>query len=140
MSGIGSIFSGFGSLFGGSSAASGYREEAKFYGEAAQYQKLSGQLQDVAARRNAYQIIGKTQADVAGSGLKMAGSAVDVLRSNAQQASLTRSIGDINNNIQVQSYLAQQQGAEAEATASESSGLFGGLGQILGGGLALFGI
>lgn len=133
MSGIGSIFSGLGSIFGGLSSASGYREEAKFYGAAAGYQKLSGQLQDVAYRRQAYQLIGTTQADVGGNGLKMSGSAVDVLRSNAQQAGLTRGIANINNNIQVQSYLAQQQGAEAEATSAESSGVFGGLGSILGG-------
>lgn len=133
MSGSGSIFSGLGSIFGGTSAASGYREEAKFYGEAAGYQKLSGELQDTAYRRQAYQLIGTTQADVAGSGLKMSGSAVDVLRSNSQQAGLTRGIANINNNIAVQSYLAQQQGAEAEATSSEASGLFGGLGSIIGG-------
>lgn len=126
----GDFLSGLGGFFGGLSAAAGYRKEADFYGKAAAYQKLSGQLQDTAMRRQTFQIIGSTEAATASSGLKMGGSAENVLRSNAQQASLSRSIADINSNIQVQSFLAQQEAANVEASASEI-GAFTGLASSL---------
>jgi hypothetical protein len=127
------LFSGVGEALGGFMEAGGLRTAAGYYGEAAAYSKEAGQVKDVMLRRQAYQTIGGAQADIAGGGLKVSGTAQGVLKSSAQQAGLARGIANINTQIQVKSDLAQQTEANAEANAAETGGIFGGISKILGG-------
>lgn len=132
------LFQGAGDIFAGFSEAAGSQQAAKFYEEAAGFAKEEGQLKDIMLRRQAFQTIGGAQADIASSGLKMSGSAMNVLRSNAQQASLSRAITDVNTRIQVGSYQAQAASAQAAAQAQEGGGILGGLGGIVGAIASLF--
>lgn len=120
-----SMFSGLGNAFGDFAEAAGSSQAAALYGQAAQYSELGGKIKDMMLRRQAFQVIGGTQSDVAGSGLKMSGTAVDVLRSNAQQASLSRAVTDVNTRIQVNSYTAQEDAAKAAASAQTDAGIGG---------------
>jgi hypothetical protein len=113
--------------------------EGQAYGEAsslaelnAQYTEASTGIQEAQAQRQQYQVIGNEKAEVAGAGLKNAGTAADLLRSSVQQGALNQAItvaqGQITvagYNEQAQSYTAMQGAAnlasqaQTEAAAGE---------------------
>lgn len=125
------LFSGLGDFFGGQAEAAGSKKAASLYSQAAKYAQTGGEIKDLMLKRQAFQTIGGTQADIGAAGLKMSGSAAEVMRSNAQQASLARGINDINTRIQVNSYQAQAAAAKAAASAQSSGGIFSALGSIV---------
>jgi hypothetical protein len=129
---FGSLFGGIGSFLGGMEEAKGYRAAASGYKEAARITELSGGLKDQALIRNAYQVKGAATAATGASGIKLSGSALDVVHSNTQQAFLTKAITDLNTRLEYTSYIAQAKQAEAQADAAEIGGIFGGIGGILG--------
>lgn len=132
------LFQGVGDVFSGFSEAAGSKQAAKFYGEAATYSEDAGQIRGIMLRRQAFQTIGGAQADVASSGLKMSGTAQEVMRSSAQQASLSQAVNNINTQIQVGSYQAQEASANAAAKAQEGGGILGGIGSIIGAAASIF--
>lgn len=104
------LFNGIGGavndLFSSESAAEGLRlrsrgnlAEAGLYDESARLSRLneeftrqSTEIQQVQTERNIMQTIGKQQSDVAGSGFAASGTALDLLRSSAQQGALTHQL------------------------------------------------
>lgn len=132
------LFQGVGDVFSGFAEAAGSKQAAKFYGEAANYAGEAGEIKNIMLRRQAFQTIGGAQADVASSGLKLSGSAQDVMRSSAQQASLSQAINNINTRIQVGSYQAQAASAEAAAKAQKGGGILGGIGSLVGAAASIF--
>jgi hypothetical protein len=101
--------------------------EAQNYGLAAQLAKENGQytavstaLKEAQTSRELNMSLGKTQAEVAGAGFSLSGSALDILRSSAQQGALQKAAIQQQGNIteagyaeQAQSYLNMQQAANA---------------------------
>lgn len=128
----GDLLQGAGSLFGGLTAAAGDRKAADFYGRAAALTGVASGLKETAVTRQVYQTLGGARADVAANGLTQTGSAEDVLRSSAQQGALSKALVSIQGNIDVQSLLAKQADAKAQAAASSGGGFFGALKGIVG--------
>ena len=128
----GSLITGIGSFFGGQAEASGYDAAAAFYTQAAGIEQLSGHLKDLAAKRNIEQVAGGVSAVQTGAGLKMSGSALDVMHSNIQQGYLTKGIADLNTQLAYKSYMAQAAQAQAAANAASMGGIFGLLGGVVG--------
>ena len=107
--------------------------EGQAYGTAAnlaelnaQYARASTSIQAAQAQRQTYQVIGNEKAEVAGAGLKSAGTAADLLRSSAQQGALNQAITVSQGQIQVagyneqaQSYTAMQGAANLAAGAQQ---------------------
>jgi hypothetical protein len=60
--------------------------------------------------------MGRTASEVAGAGFAASGSALDVMRSNAQQGALAQAVTSENGMIQTQGYEQQQQSFETMAT------------------------
>ena len=132
-SGIGDIGGAVGDLF----SAVGDQAEANSYGEAAtyaaQYAKIAastGQIQQAQTRRQVYSSESATQAVSAGNGLRMSGSAANVLRSSAQQGALQVGlVGEqtqVNVNADLQqenAYAGEQQAAENAKSGAEAGGL-----------------
>lgn len=118
MSGIGSIISGVGDLF----ASSSYGKAASLYGNDIEFAKESTALKQVAANRQIFQTMGATRAEVGGSGLKAAGSALDILRSSAQQASQFKGQIAVQGAIDENHFAAEQASAEGMQTVTEFSG------------------
>jgi hypothetical protein len=137
--GIGSIFKGAGDIFAGFESAAADRTEAAYYKKAAQWTQYSTGIKELAANRQIYQTLGAGRADIASSGLKISGSAADVMRSSVAQGSITRNMIGLQGEIEQQGYLAQSKAAEDQATGAEVGGILGGAGEILGG-LGSFGL
>src|SRR6185312_9577634 len=95
------LFQGIMTGLGDFAEAAGSRKAAALYGSAAGYAATGGALKDMMLKLQAFQTIGGSMADVSISGLKTSGSALLLMRSNAQQASIARAINDTNTLIQV---------------------------------------
>jgi hypothetical protein len=108
---------------------------AKLQGFAA----TGGALKDMMLKRQAFQTIGGSMADVGSAGFKNAGSAMLLMKSNAQQASIAKAINDVNTRIAVTSYTIQSKEAYAAAQAQEDAGIGSIVGGVLGAAGAIFG-
>lgn len=133
-----SLLGGLGGFLGGNSAAKGAKQAAKFYAQAAQYTQLETGIKENAASRAIYQTLGGARADIAASGLKLSGSAADLMRSSAAQGGLTKALISLQGKIDVASYQAQASAAKSQASASSTGGLLSGLGGIVGAVGAIF--
>lgn len=122
------IFGGVGQLV----AAGGYSKAAKFAGENAALTARMTDIEIQQSERQAYQLVGGTQADVAAGGFSLSGSAIDILKSNAQQASLSTQLLANQGLIEQNAYLAQEAQYGAMATASTISGIGGIVSGIAG--------
>ena len=132
------LISGIGDFLGGQVAASADKDAAAFYQKAAGLSTLSAGIQKMTASREIGQLIGQQKAAIGASGLAFSGSAKDIAQSTAQQGGLTQSLIALQGNITTQSYLAQAQSAQAEATAKQTGGIGGLLGDIVSGIGAIF--
>lgn len=129
----GGIFKGAGDIFSGFEAAAADREEAAYYGKAAQWTQYSTGIKELAANRQIYQTLGTGRADIGASGLKLSGSAADVMRASAAEGSITRNMIGLHGQIDEQGLIAQEKAAKDQASGAEIGGILGGIGQILGG-------
>lgn len=136
--GVGSIFSGIGQMQAGKAAAKGYQASAASLREAARLTKISTGLQLLQADREIYKVQGGARADAAANGLTLSGSALDVIRSNAQQGGLQKAVLGLQGQIEYTSLIGQAQMAEAQAKASKKGGK-GGIGGIIGGAVSIAG-
>lgn len=127
--GVGSLFGGIGDLF----SSGGYDEAAKYEKQNAALAETVNRIQAQQADREAYQLVGGIQSDVAGGGFSLSGSAIDLLRSNARAASLNKAMNSTEGQITVNSYKAKAAEYSAMASASTSSGIGG----ILGGAIEI---
>lgn len=120
--------------------AKGYKTAAKLATENAGIVAQSTAIQTMQAQRQAFQVIGGQMSDVAGAGLQESGSAVDLLKSSQQQASLQKQLIENQGLIQEKGYEAQASADTAQASAKETGGIGGLIGGALNIGAAIFGL
>lgn len=133
LGGVGSIFGGIGQMQAGAASAAGYNAQAKYLREAARLTKISNALKMTSASRDIYKTLGGARSDIAASGLKNSGTALDSLKASAQQGGLQKAIMGLQGRIEVTSLEGQAQVAAANASAASSGGSKGGIGSIIGG-------
>lgn len=124
-----------GDLFGGIagfSEANAYNQAASIEEQNIGLEQTSTALQEVQAQRAAYQTISSQKAEVGGAGFAAGGSALDLLRSSNQQASLTKGALALQGQIQENAYAQQAEAYKGQATAAQVKGAGGILGGILG--------
>lgn len=122
---------------GSSAEANSFTSAAQLAGQNAQLASASTRIQATQTARQIYQTEGTQQADVASAGFTESGSALDLLRSSAQQGALAKSLVNIQGAIQENSYAAQQGAYLGAAKASNESADANTIGAIasLGGAL-----
>jgi hypothetical protein len=128
------------SLFGaeGNSAqAQSFQGAADLATQNAQLAATSTRIQETQTARSVAMSLGTTQADVAGAGFTMSGSALDLLKSSAQQGSLAKSLVNIQGAINENSYAAQAGAYSGEAAAAKEASKAGMIGAIASVGGAL---
>jgi hypothetical protein len=139
--GVSDIFAGFGD----EAKAQMDRDEQAEYTLASklatqnqQYTQMSTAIQEAQQQREITQALGKTTAQVAGAGFATSGSALDIMRSNAQQGAMAHAtlqeqglITEAGYQEQAQSYTlmasAAGEAASAEKTAAIGSFVAGAL-------------
>src|ERR1700679_700573 len=87
-----------GSLFtseGNTAEANSYTSAGELEEQNAQLTAASTRIQETQMARQVSQSLGTTQADVAGAGFTESGSALDILKSSAQQGALAKSLINI---------------------------------------------
>lgn len=134
MSGVGSGLSSIFQGIGGFMAAGGYGEAARLDEENAKIARLSGDIQLTQADREAYRVVGATEANVAANGFSLSGSALDILKSNTQQLALNKNLVANQAMIDVNSW---KEKAAAERGAADAATV-GGIGDIVGGIVGIF--
>lgn len=149
MAGAGSIISAAGDLFSGIFSGIGQFEAAAAYGNAARYADQSAKLthtstiiQEAQKQREIYGVLGGQRADIAAGGAMASGSALDIIRSSAQQASLSKQLIAHQGLITELGFKAQKSAYEAQQTAAEMAGygdivggVIGAAGDLVGGGV-----
>lgn len=142
-SGVSDLFQGIGANYkakGNRLEAENYREASKFADLEAKLQGATTDVETAQVKRQAYQGLGRTSADIAGAGFGTSGSAGDLLRSSAQQGALqaamahqTGQVAEIGFQEQSKSYANMADAADLAAQAQETSGI----GSFITGGLKL---
>lgn len=131
-SAVGDIFTGVGDL----AQAAAYQQAASLAKKNAALVKLSTGIQEDEARRQAYKVAGQNVAAAGANNEALTGSAMDTLRSNAQQTTLQKTLIAEQGLINQQGWLEKAAADEGMAAASAASGA----GSILGGVLGIFGL
>ena len=96
-----------------------------------QFTQMSTAIQEAQQQREITQAMGKTTAQVAGAGFAESGSALDILRSNAQQGAQAQAVLSEQGLINEASYKEQAQSfnlmaqAAGEAASMEKTAAFG---------------
>lgn len=123
------LIKGFGTAAGDLAQAAGDAAAQKDYTQAetiaeqnAQVSKESTAIQQVAAQRQIFQTEGAQQAQVGGAGFAAGGSAGALLRSSAQQGSLTHQLLQTQGVLNVNSYEEQAAAYKAQASAAGAAG------------------
>jgi hypothetical protein len=117
--GVSDIFAGFGDIdkMKADELEQGqYDQAAAFAGQEAQFSQQSTAIQVAQKNRETTMAMGRTASEVAGAGFAASGSALDIMRSNAQQGALAQAVTSENGMIQTQGYEQQQQSFETMAT------------------------
>lgn len=122
--GASDIFAGFGDIdkMKADELEQGQDElAAQYAGQEAQFSQQSTAIQLAQKNRQATMAMGKTASEVAGAGFAASGSALDIMRSNAQQGALAQAVTSEQGQIQTQGYQEQQQSFETMATIAGNS-------------------
>lgn len=127
-----SLLSGASSFIKGSTAASGAEAAATSYGQAAALTKASTVIKQSMVGRQVYQALGGMRAAAGASGVTTGGSVSDLIRDSAHQGAITKAVVGLQGEVDYNSLIGQQHTAEQQASASQSGGIMGGLGGILG--------
>ena len=137
------LFASFGAnekAAGDEAEAAGYRQAAGLARQNVTLEQVSTNIQQLQQEREAAKVIGTQRAEVAGSGFEESGSALDLLRSSAQQGALAKALigeqGQIQETAfeqQATSYDTMANAAEAAASAAKTSGI----GALVAGGFKL---
>lgn len=133
-SGLGGIASGVGQLF----AAGGYKKAAELEQQNAAFTARVTGIQEQQQQREAFMAMGATEAAVGGAGFSLAGTALDLLKNSAQQASLEKNMIAVQGQIEENAYLAKAAEYSGMASASKASGIGGIIGGIAGVAGAIF--
>jgi hypothetical protein len=140
---VSDIFSGIGSLY----KAKGSRIEAEQYDKAAALARLnekvtasSTEIKEAQQQRDSYKQIGGQQAEIGASGFAATGSALDILRESASQASLTKSVISQQGLIEEAGYEEQAQSYDLMAKASREAAkadTIGAIGKFIGSAISI---
>lgn len=136
MSGIGGAVSDIFGGIGDFAEAGAYGEASKLATENAGIVALSTGIKQEANTRQGYQVIGATEAAAGANDMAISGSSLDVLKSNAQQLSLEKTLTAEQGQIDINAWKEKAAADEGMAQAAQ----MGGIGSILGGALSLFGL
>jgi len=127
--GIGDFGAAAQSLFGGFAASdlskaygmsgAGYRKAAASARENADLTAKMTDIQETQAERQIFKALGGTSADVASSGFRESGSALDILADSAQQGELQKSLIQLQGEVTEKSYRAQADAYETQASVSD---------------------
>lgn len=132
MAGIGgaisSIFGGIGDL----AASDSYSTAADMAKKNADVVQRSTNIQVEQANRQAYQVLGTTEAVAGANGMTLSGSSMDVLKSNAQQTSLNKALIENQGAIDKTGWMEKASADEGQASASTAAGIGGIAGGVLG--------
>ena len=130
---VSDLTGGIGLLYKGK----GSRLEAEQYDKAAALARLnekftesSTQIKEAQQQRDSYKQIGGQEADIAASGFAATGSALDILRESASQASLTKSVISQQGLIEEAAYEEQAQSYDLMAKASREAAKADTLGAV----------
>lgn len=142
ISAAGDLFSGIFQGIGDFEAASGYSKAADYAGQSAKLTHVSTLIQEKQKQREIYGVLGGQRSDIAASGAFASGSAMDIIRSSAQQASLSKQLIAHQGLITELGFKAQKSAYESQASAAEMAGIGaigGGIinaaGDLVGGGV-----
>lgn len=128
---IGGAVSDIFGAVGAEQAAGAYKKASQLDQENAEITANSTQISIAQARRQEMQTIGAETAQTAGAGFNMSGSAGDLLRSSAQQASLTNALTQNQGNITALGYTEKSEAEAGQAAASKTQATGGFLGGLL---------
>jgi hypothetical protein len=135
---VSDLFAGFGDIYknqGLQAEQQQYEMAAQLAEQEAHYTKVSGAIQESQSNRDLYLSMGRTQGEVAGAGFAASGSALDILRSSAQQGALKSAAIGQQTNIQVQSLEEQAASYTSMANAvgaAEKGNTLGEIGSFAG--------
>lgn len=115
---------------GARAEASSLRAAAQAEGENADLETNAVLIQNVQLQRKIAQSEGSTQAQVEGNGFTMGGSALDILRSSAQQGALAHQVVNEQGQIKINSYKLQEQAYEAQAKAADAAASAADIGAV----------
>lgn len=121
------------SAIGAQQSAKSYRTAAKFSDRNAQLAEYATDVQLTQARREAYLGIGREIAGVSASGFTQSGSALDLVRSANQQASLQQSALQLQGAINVNSYKQQAEAERDQAKSADAASFGNMIGGVLSG-------
>jgi hypothetical protein len=140
------IFAGFAAgdkIKGDELEQQNYTQAAAFATQNEQFTAMSTGIKEAQQNREITQSIGRTQAQVAGAGFAESGSALDILRSSAQQGSIAKAVTSEQGQIAEAGYAEQAQSytnmataagdaASAEKTAQTGDFVAGGISAVAG--------
>lgn len=132
LGGMGGAVSDLFTSMGQSAEAKGYSSAANIANKNAQLEKESTQIKQAQAQRQGYMVNSAAKADIGSSGLAQSGSALNILRSNAQQTALTSGVLGVQGQINEQGYQQQAAAYQSEASAAKSSAKGSMMGSIMG--------
>lgn len=130
VSGVGGAVSDLFKSQGNSAQATDFQGAATLAEQNAQLSAASTRIQEAQTSRTVAQSLGTTQADIAGAGFTNSGSALDILKSSAQQGALAKSLVNIQGAINENSYAAQAGAYTGEAKAAQEASTAGTVGAI----------
>jgi hypothetical protein len=119
--GVSDIFAGFGDEAKASmdlSEQQEYELASKLATQNEQFTQMSTAIQEAQQQREITQALGKTTAQVAGAGFADSGSAIDIMRSNAQQGAQAQAVLSEQGLITEASYKEQAQSFNLMASAA----------------------
>lgn len=116
--------------------AKGLKKAAQYADLSAQIAQQSAQIKSVQAGRQLYKFMGGQVSDIASAGLKLSGSALDVMRDSATQGALSKQLIANQGAIDVMGYKAEAASYASQASAAKSSGI----GKAIGAGLSIAGM
>lgn len=143
---LGGVGGAVSDLFG----AKGYKAEATAYTKARDFStdsaavtKAAGAIKETQQQRELYKVVGSQRAGYAASGVAMAGSALDVLRSSMAEGELDRQLIRTQTSIDENAYLSEAAAYQGQADAAKNAGKAkkaSAVGNIISAGLAIFGL
>jgi hypothetical protein len=141
------VFTGIGGAVADIFGAKGYKAEAASYVKARDFSKQSGNLVQAATaiketqqQRELYKVVGSQQAGYAASGVAMAGSALDILRSSMAEGELDRQLIRTQGLVDKNAFDAEAAAYQGQADAAKQAGKAkkaSGVGQLITAGLSL---
>lgn len=108
--GVSDIFAGFGDIdkmHADEMESAQYTEAAELAEQNKQFTAQSTSIKEAQDTREITKAMGRTTADVAGAGFATSGSALDILRSNAQQGAITKAVASEQGQITEAGYQEQ---------------------------------